>query len=164
MANPGGTHKIRRPLLAGKGITSSTGITITAGGMTVTAGNLTLTAGNLAPTAGGVDLTITNSTSTGALATYGYNTIIGSSGSPNYTLAGGVAGRDCYIHCTLATSSQQASVTLGSGVSFYSSDSTAATLRKATFADSNDVLHLFAASTTKWAIVANTGSVTIGTT
>lgn len=113
---------------------------------------------------GGVDLSVTASTSGSTIVSYGYQTITGSSSTNTFTLAAPVAGRDMYLHCTNASSGAQALVTLAAGVSFYSSNSTAATLRTAKFADSNDVLHLFGASTSKWTIIANTGSVAISTT
>ena len=82
-----------------------------------------------------------------------------------YTLAGAAAGTYKEILCIHAGSTRTARVTLGSGVSFYSSaSSTDATLRKATFNAGKEGLLLRAVTTAKYFIVSNLNSVAIATT
>ena len=82
-----------------------------------------------------------------------------------YTLAGAPVGTYKEILCIHAGSTRTARVTLGAGVSFYSSvSSTDATLRKATFNAGKEGLLLRAVTTAKYFIVSNLNSVAIATT
>lgn len=82
-----------------------------------------------------------------------------------FTLAGAPIGTEKEVLCISAGSTRTCRVTLGTGVSFYSSvSSTDATLRKATFNAGKEGLILRALSTTKWFITSNLNAVSIATT
>jgi len=152
-----GKEYFRRPIQTGKGLTCGTGVTVSAGHVTVTAGNAVLTAG-------GVDHTITATTAAGALVTYGINTIVGTTGAPNYTLAAPTVGRGVRIFCIDGTTAKTCTVTLAASVSLYSSATTAATLRKITFNAANEGVVLQGLSATKYFVENTIGSPTLGTT
>ena len=113
-----------------------------------------------------VTRTVTVSTSTGTIANTGVQNFgPGSSGVPNWALAKpNRAGEEVFLSCTLATSSKTATVTCVAGSWFQSTNSTAATLRKATFADAGDSLHLIAKTTAVWTVFGNVGTVALAST
>lgn len=104
------------------------------------------------------------STATATLNAYGMNYIHGGTGTIAYTLPVPIPGEMVGISATLATSSQQAAVTCAVGVAFRSTDSTDATVRKATFADAGDTLLLHAYSSAFYTVLSNIGSVALATT
>ena len=114
----------------------------------------------------GLTRLVTVSTSTGTLPARGVNYFgPGSSGVPNWILAKpNRAGEEVFRSCTLATSSKTATVTCVAGSWFQSTNSTAATLRKATFADAGDSLHLIAKTTAVWTVFGNVGTVALAST
>ena len=64
----------------------------------------------------------------------------------------------------MASSAATATVTCQTASWFQSTNSTATTLRKATFADAGDSLHLIAKTTAVWTVFGNVGSVALAST
>jgi hypothetical protein len=169
-----GKHKIRRPLLtmssadlsttvavtAGGLTVSAGGATITKGGLTVSSGNLGITLGNVVVSSGGLDVPVQTST---ALLGWGHCTLTGTSSTKVYSLAAPTAGVPVSL-AHLSSTGKTATVTLAAGVSFYTTDSTAATTRKATFSNSAQCLYLMGTSTTKYHVLNNIGTVVLGAT
>ena len=166
-----GTKLEKRPVTFANSITHSKGLTVSsaasvARGLTVSSG---ATIGRTLTLSSHRDEPVQTATTAQALRVGGVSTITRKSSagaSTNlYTLAGAPVGTYKEILCIHAGSTRTARVTLGAGVSFYSSvSSTDATLRKATFNAGKEGLLLRAVTTAKYFIVSNLNSVAIATT
>jgi hypothetical protein len=152
-----GTEYFKRGIRGMKSARFSSGLTVDTGGATVSKGGVTISSG-------GLDDALQALTTTGTAVNFGITTLASSSGTVTGSLAAPAAGVFKSIACIQGAAAQTWAITCAAGTSFYSSASTAATLRKATFNAANEALFLVGLSTTKWMILANTGSVSIGTT
>jgi len=134
-----GKQKIRRPLLGVKGATFQ--------GDEVTA------------SAGFAEAVETGSTGT-ELKGYGISAIGSTSGAKIFKLANmPAAGVHKILFATAgSTANTSAVIPATTGITFDGTN------RKATFNAAGDALHLVALSTTRWAVVVNTGSVALATT
>lgn len=147
-------HSMSGSLTVAKTLTASSGATVT--------NTLTLSSHRDEP----IQTASTNATAlrVGGISTIQRKSSAGAS-TNLFTLAGAPIGTYKEILCINAGSTRTCRVTLGSGVSFYSSvSSTDATLRKATFNAGKEGLLLRAVTTAKYFIVSNLNSVAIATT
>ncbi len=132
---------------------TSTGPVSASTGLTVT-GPLTVNGGLRHVTESG----------TTALANHGVSILATSTVPPTYTIVQpSAAGLVKVLMCNESGSSESA-IVYPLGASFYTTDATSTTTRKATFDAANEALLLMSASTTKWMVVSNTNSVTLATT
>lgn len=165
-----GKEYFKRPVHAPTVDSYSSNIEST-GGIRAYSGNITASAGNFVASAGGVSVTgggythqvLTAATGT-TLVSYGFHKI-GSTAAKTYTLAAPSAGRDVIIAAVSgASSGVNMTVLLAAGAHIGSSASTVTTLRKITFADGDDCIHLMGVTTAKYAVIGSYGSPTVAAT
>ncbi len=116
--------------------------------------------------ASGISKFLSNSSTAATLKWQGNHVIFSTAASKSHTLrAPKNVGDEVSIACRRATTTLTALVFLPTGYSFQkTSNSTGTNFRKATFNAGHQSLSLVAISSAKVAVLANTNSVTLGTT
>jgi hypothetical protein len=139
--------------LEGFSVSSANVCTATGGFVGNVTGNVTTAAGLINP------VQVVTATANGAIALKsGLVTLVHSSTAIAATLAAPVAGQELFIVNMSGSGTQSHTVTLASGVTFVGGSN-----NKLTLDAEGEAIHMIAVSATKWLILENIGTVTVGT-